>query len=193
MTAMPNLGVTDADARDVASYLDTLKRRRRHFETAAKTLNMRATDHNSTRDVRRRARVVCVLATLSLFAACAQADPQKEIRQEAQTLASWAATLHLVGDSWREGSVPGRYAEKTISEVREALREEGHTINESSTLPANARAVLSEHAQRLETLASGMRESVTSNPASMPQEIEMLSQEEQSLKDLAQKAGAQAR
>jgi hypothetical protein len=155
---------------------------------------MRATRHNSTHGSRKRARRVCVVvAALSLSAASCAQDPQKEIRQEAQTLASWAATLHMVGDSWREGSVPGRYAEKTIIEVRESLREEGKTINESSTLPADARAALSDHAGKLDALASGMRESVTSNPASMPQDIEMLSQEEQALRDLAQRAGAQGR
>jgi hypothetical protein len=155
---------------------------------------MRVNGHNSTRGGRRgSARLVCVVAALSLsVSSCAQ-DPQKETRQEAQTLASWAATLHMVGDSWREGSVPGRYAEKTIIEVRESLREEGKTINESSTLPADARAALSDHEQKLDTLAGRMREVVTSNPASMPQAVEALAQEEQSLKDLAQRAGAQAR
>jgi hypothetical protein len=155
---------------------------------------MRATGHNSKRGGGRGlARRVCIVAAaLSLSAACSR-DPQKEISREAQTLASWAATLHMIGDSWREGSVPGRYAEKTIIEVREALREEGKTINESSTLPADARAAVSDHARKLDALASGMRESVTSNPAAMPQEIETLAQEEQSLRDLAQKAGAQTR
>jgi hypothetical protein len=155
---------------------------------------MRVSEHNSTRGGGFRARRICVVAVLlSLSAASCAQDPQKETRQEAQTLASWAATLGMVGDSWREGSVPGRYAEKTIAEVRESVREEGQTINASATLPADARAALSDHARKLDALASGMRESVTSNPASMPQAVEALSQEAQSLRDLAQQAGAQPR
>jgi hypothetical protein len=155
---------------------------------------MRVNGHNSARSGSVSARRVCVVvAALSLSAASCAQDPRKETRQEAQTLASWAATLHMVGDSWREGSVPGRYAEKTIAEVREALREEGKTINASSTLPADARAALSDHEQKLDSLAGGMREAVTSNPAAMPQAVGLLAQEEQSLKDLAQQAGAQGR
>jgi hypothetical protein len=138
-------------------------------------------------------RRVCVVAVLlSLSAACAQ-DSQKEIKQQAQTLASWAATLHMIGDSWREGSVPGRYAEKTLDEAREALRDEGQTIDESSTMPADARAVLSDHARKLDALAGGMRESVKGNAAAVSQAVDALAQEEQSLRDLAQRAGAQTR
>jgi hypothetical protein len=156
---------------------------------------MRVNEHNSTRGGRLRARRVCVVvAALSLSATSCAQDPQKETRQEAQTLASWAATLHMVGDSWREGSVPSQYARKTFHETRKVLQKELKSLQESSTMPADARAALAEHAQKLDGLAGAMWEEVqTGDPTFTPKMIEQAAQEEQSLKNLAQQAGAQGR
>jgi hypothetical protein len=156
---------------------------------------MRVSEHNSTRGDGGRARLICVVAVLlSLSAASCAQDPQKETRQEAQTLASWAATLHLVGESWREGSVPSQYARKTFHEIRKVLQKELKSIQESSTMPADERAALAEHAQKLDGLTGAMWEEVqTGDPTFTSKMIEQAAQEEQLLKDLAQKAGAQAR
>ena len=153
---------------------------------------MSATNHNPDRDLRRRVRVACVLL-LSLSAACAQ-DPQKEIRREVQTLSSWAATLHLLADSWREGTVPTPYAKKTIEAARETLRDELKTIQGSSTIPADACAALSERAQSLDALTEAMSRAVQSEDRAATEQLAgSLSQEEQLLGSLAQQAGAQSR
>jgi hypothetical protein len=157
---------------------------------------MDATDQTPARDSRRRARRLRTLAaplSLVLLAACAQ-DPRREIRQEAQTLSSWAATLHLVADSWREGSVPTPYAKKAVEAARATLRDEAKSIQGSSTMPADARAAFAERARGLGELADSMSRIVEGEDrAAAGQLVVGLSGEEQSLKDLAQKAGARAR
>jgi hypothetical protein len=154
---------------------------------------MMLTEHNSKRDVLRRVRVACVLLSLSLSAACAQ-DPQKEIRQEAQTLSSWAATLRLVGDSWREGSVPTPYAKKAIEAARATLRDELKTIQGSSTIPADARAALSERARSLDALGDAMSRAVQGEDRAATEQLAgSLTQEQQLLGSLAQKVDAQPR
>jgi hypothetical protein len=157
---------------------------------------MRASDHNSTRVGRRRVRRVCALAlALSLCAACAR-DPQGEARQELQTLSSWAATLRLLADSWREGAVPSRYAAKTAEAAQETLQEEARKIERSCEMCYGSwsQAVLGAHAHNLDSLASELSQAVQKEDrAAAVQLVESLAGEEQSLRDLARKAGAQGR
>jgi hypothetical protein len=133
-------------------------------------------------------------ATLALFcAACAQ-DPQKETKQELQTLSSWAATLHLLADSWREGSVPTSYATKTLENAREALRQESQRAQSSSSLAPDARSSLVAHSQSLDAQAGELASAVQREDRSaVPPLANALVQEEQTLAALAQKAGAQTR
>lgn len=143
---------------------------------------------------RRRARLACALAaTLSLFVACAS-DPQSEAREKAQKLASWAATLHLLADSWREGSVPTRYARRSAQAAQRALQEASKSAQESSTLRAEARASLVERAQSLDRLASALAQAAQKEDRSLAVQLsDSLAHEEQTLKEFAQPEGAQGR
>jgi hypothetical protein len=177
---------------------------------------MRATDHDAVGGARRdratregraregaarggrtRARRLCALAAfvslLILSAACSQ-DPQKEVREELRTLSSWARTLRLLAESWREGSVPSRYAAKTAREAREALQEELQAVQQSSSVPADARAALAQHAQTLDALASSLSQAARGGDREgAAQLVVQLSGEQQSLDALARGAGAPAR
>ncbi|MFN2599415.1 MAG: hypothetical protein ABR563_19775 [Pyrinomonadaceae bacterium] len=138
----------------------------------------------------RARRVVTLFVLLSLSGACAQ-DPRKQTRQELQTLSSWAATLHLLGEAWLERSVPSRYAQQTLHEARQTLQEEAQTIQQSSSIPADARAALIGHAQQLDRLAGGLSEEVqTGDPTDTPQVLTQVAQEQQALADLARGVGA---
>jgi hypothetical protein len=154
---------------------------------------MRATDQTFARRVRAR-RTFIFAASLALFcAACAQ-DPQKETKQELQTLSSWAATLHLLADSWREGSVPTQYTTKTLENARDALRQESQRAQSSSSLGGEARSSLVAHIESLDALAGEFASATQREDRSaVPQLVNALAQEEQTLADLAQKAGAQTR
>jgi hypothetical protein len=157
-------------------------------------MKLEATDHNSKREGRAR-RFLTLAATLLLLtsSACAS-DPQKEARQELQTLSSWAATIHLLGEAWLERSVPGRYAQKTLDEARQTLQDESQTIQQSSSMPADARASLVEHAQKLDKLAGTLREEVqTGDPSLTRQALDEVAQEQQTLEGLARGAGARGR
>lgn len=145
-------------------------------------------------DRKTRALRLCATATLialvSLSVSCAS-DPQKGARQELQTLSSWAATLRLLADSWREGSVPSRYAAKTADEAHEALQEEWHSIEQSTTTSAEARAGLSDHARTLDALAATLAQAVRNeNREAAGQLIAQLSDEQKSVDELARGAGA---
>jgi hypothetical protein len=152
---------------------------------------MRASDQKRMREGRkRRARRVCALAAaLSLLVGCAQ-DPQDEARQEWQTLASWTATLHLLADSWREGSVPTRYAKKSAEAAHETLQKELQSVQKSSTLPADGRALIVERARSLDELSLSLAQAMQSEDRVAAQQlVESLAREEQSLKDLAREGG----
>lgn len=163
---------------------------------------MKMSEHEQARDVRggardgrRRARRVCAVAAmaLSLFVACAS-DPQEEAREESQRLASWAATLHLLADSWRAGAVPTRYTRKSAEAAHETLQEELKSMQKSSTLPSDARASLVERAQSLDALASAVAQAAQKEDRNGAEQLgESLAREEQTLKELAQQAGAQGR
>lgn len=156
---------------------------------------MSATGQNSTHDVSARAcRLRALVATLSLLLttpACAS-DPQKEVRQELQTLSSWAATLRMLSDSWRDGSVPSRYAAKTADDAHETLMAESQTIQQSSSIPADAREVIKGHARNIDAAATSLAQAVRNDDRAVAARLSgQLSEEQKSIDDLARGAGAQ--
>jgi hypothetical protein len=152
-----------------------------------------ATDHDSKRVgcARRFFTLAVMLSLLFTSAACAS-DPQKEARQKLQTLSSWAATLHLLADSWREGSVPSRYSTKTADDAHETLTEESQTIQQSSSIPADAREVIKGHARNIDAAAASLAQAVRNEDRVAAAQLSVqLSDEQKSIDDLAHGAGAQ--
>jgi hypothetical protein len=163
---------------------------------------MRATEQDETRghaarDGRTSARRLCALvasASLLILSAACSKDPRGEARQELQTLSSWAGTLRLLAESWREGSVPSRYAAKTAEEARESLRSESQTVQQSSSIPSDARAAFAQHAQALDSLASSLsRAARGGDREAASQLVVQLAGEQQAVDALARGAGAQGR
>jgi ApbE superfamily uncharacterized protein (UPF0280 family) len=111
-----------------------------------------------------------------------------------QTLSSWAGTLRLLAESWREGSVPSRYAAKTAEESRESLRSESETVRQSSSIPSDARAAFAEHAQAIDALAASLAQAARGGDREQAAQLAVeLSGEQQAVDALARGAGAQAR
>ena len=58
-----------------------------------------------------------------------------DVRQAAQRAVSWAATTAMVGEAWRAGQVPDRYATRTLAatraEVQKAIRRGPATLTPS--------------------------------------------------------------
>jgi hypothetical protein len=63
---------------------------------------------------------VLVIAGLGV-AGCGGSET--DAKQAAQRAVSWAATARMVGEAWRAGEVPDRYAARTLQAVRQSLRE----------------------------------------------------------------------
>ncbi|MFL6229273.1 MAG: hypothetical protein ACJ741_10880, partial [Pyrinomonadaceae bacterium] len=153
---------------------------------------MRVSEHNSTRGGGRVRRICVAAVLLSLSGASCAQDPQKEIRQEAQTLASWAATLHLLGDDWHEGSVPSRYVAKSAEEAHETLQEEAQKLERSCRMCYGSLSqLLGARAENLGSLASSLSQAVRNEDrAAVEQLSARLSEEQRAFDDLARGAGA---
>jgi hypothetical protein len=54
-------------------------------------------------------------------AGCGAAET--DAKQAAQRAVSWAATARMVGEAWRAGEVPDRYAARTLHAAWQSLRE----------------------------------------------------------------------
>jgi hypothetical protein len=71
--------------------------------------------------------------------------------QTLQAVTSWAATAHLVGDAWRAHAAPQAYAVQTLRYARRQLHTQLRTLqSHPPSAPAEARAALADHLQRLE-------------------------------------------
>jgi hypothetical protein len=155
-------------------------------------MKLEATDHNSKRDGRARRFLILAATLLLLTSSACASDPQKEARQKLQTLSSWAATLRMLADSWGDGTVPSRYAAKTADDAHETLAEESQTVQQSSSIPADARAVITGHAQSIDAAATSLAQAVRNGDrAAVAQLSGQLSAEQKSIDDLARGAGAQ--
>ena len=109
-------------------------------------------------------------------------------------MASWAASLHLLCDAWREGSVPTRYAAKSMEEAREALSQEAQTLRkEISKGDAESQdgSALLDHLSKLDALTVSAAEAVRAGDSSAAERVVgSLAQEQQALSDLSRGVGA---
>ena len=143
---------------------------------------------------RRVLAVAFVVAVAAASSACSGGSPSERVEQERKTVASWAASLHLLCDAWREGSVPTRYAAKSLEEAREALGEEAQTLrrelSQGEAEPQRGSALLDSLA-RLDALAVAAAGAVRAGDRGAAEQIVgALSREQQSLSDLSRGVGA---
>jgi hypothetical protein len=98
------------------------------------------------RSLRRWGSVLLYVLCFS-FTACGDASTAQAL----QTVTSWAATAHLVGDAWMAHAVPQAYVVQTLRHARRQLHTQRRTLeSHPPSAPAEARAALAGHLQSLE-------------------------------------------
>ena len=109
-----------------------------------------------------------------------------------QTAASWAATAHMVGEAWLGGTVPTRYARRTLQTAQQTLSEQRDTLEQSPSITGDRLSKALEHLQNLEATVGEMQEAVqTGDRASLGQQIKQLATQEETLKTFTREAGGQ--
>ncbi len=135
-------------------------------------------------------RNLSLLLLLTILSACSSKSSSDELAKELQTVKSWTATAHLVGDTWMRGDVPTPYAKQTLSKTRTELQNEVDTLSQKA--PAQNRTTLVVQLQRLQETVEQMSKAVEQKDArAMQQQIQQLSAQEQSISNLAKTTGVQ--
>ncbi len=128
---------------------------------------------------------------LKFLIACSSQSSADELAKELQTVKSWTATAHMVGDLWTHGDVPTTYAKQTLEKTQEELKNETDTLSKLSIEPSQHSTVL-EHLKSLEDTVSQMSKAVEQKDAqAMTQQIQQLSTQEQTIDKLVKTAGGQ--
>ena len=70
-----------------------------------------------------------ILLCLALSISCRARSPIVELKDELETVASWAATAQMVGEEWAGDAIPEAYARRTLRSASETLEQETATIN----------------------------------------------------------------
>jgi Asp-tRNA(Asn)/Glu-tRNA(Gln) amidotransferase C subunit len=111
------------------------------------------------------------------------------LAKELQTVKSWTATAHRVGDAWTRGDVPTPYVKETLEKTQQELKNETDTLSKLSIEPSQ-RATVLEQLKRFEDTVGQMSKVVEQkNPQAMTQQIQQLSIQEQTLDKLAKTVG----
>lgn len=133
-------------------------------------------------------RSVSLLLLLTILSACSSKSSSDELAKELQTVKSWTATAHLVGDTWIRGDVPTAYAKQTLSKTQEELQNEVDILSHKA--PAQNRTTLVVQLQRLQGTVQQMSKALEQKDArAMQRQIQQLSAQEQSISNLAKTAG----
>jgi len=95
-----------------------------------------------------------VFTSLLLTSGCGSGSSAGDITEELKTISSWAATAHMIADTWMAGSAPTAYTVQTLFEARRRLQEERSRI-ESRSVPAETRG---EVVRQLDNLGETMNQ-----------------------------------
>ena len=134
---------------------------------------------------------VCCLSLVALALTCCTRSPADQLKTELQTVASWTATAHMVGDAWLKGAVPHAYVTKTLVNARETLQEETKTIEElKPEAGAELRAQLLDQTRSVGQLVEQMRAAIEKKDnQTLAQLLKQLEAEEQAVKATAKSGG----
>jgi len=133
-------------------------------------------------------RSASLLLFLTILSACSSKSSSDELAKELQTVKSWTATAHLVGDTWMRGDVPTSYAKQTLSKTQEELQNEVDVLSQKAL--AQNRTTLVVQLQRLQGTVQQMSKALEHKDArAMQRQIQQLSAQEESISNLAKTAG----
>jgi hypothetical protein len=126
-----------------------------------------------------------VFTLLILVTGCGSQSSADNIREGLKAVRSWAATAHLLGDTWMAGSAPTPYATQTLLAAQQRLQEARARL-QSQSIPADARGALLGQLQNLEKTVGQMRAVIQQGDHSaLAQQIGQLSAEEKTIASLA--------
>jgi hypothetical protein len=138
------------------------------------------------RGIRRAALSVPLL----LLTACGSRSPAARATEEAQTVASWAATTHLVADRWLARAVPDAYARHSLETVRKTLAREA-TKAASDELPAEMRGPIRAAIEAVDRSAAAVYAAVERHDrTAVAEQIGRLAEVQRSLAPLVERGGA---
>lgn len=132
-----------------------------------------------------------LLLFLSTVTACSTQPSVDKLAKELKTVASWAATTHMVGDAWLRGRVPTAYAKRTLQSAQKELQKETNTLAKVAPAPDRTKALA-----QLEHLKYSIKQMTAAieheDRQAMTQQIQQLSSQEQGLSKLARTTGEQS-
>src|SRR4051812_25428986 len=101
-----------------------------------------------------------LLPTVLVFLnACSFQSAPDKLRQELQTISSWAATTRMAGEALLNGHVPSAYAARAFETAHQNLQDEGKALEQSSDIPAEQRAKVQTEVTRLQQIIGQLKTS----------------------------------
>ncbi|MBH8574880.1 hypothetical protein I8752_18000 [Nostocaceae cyanobacterium CENA369] len=131
------------------------------------------------------------LLLLLLLTACGSKSTKDELSKELQSVKSWTATAHFVGDAWIHKAVPTTYVKQTLDKTQQELKTQTEELSKLS-IPSSNRGAILKSLQQLQDTVSQMSKAVENNnyPA-VTQQVQQLSHQEQAIAQLSLAAGGQ--
>src|SRR4051812_44840225 len=83
-----------------------------------------------------------MLLCFALTISCRERSSSVELKDEMETVSSWAATAQMVGEEWTRGSIPAAYAQRTLRTTLETFERETESINKLSAAGQELRTEL---------------------------------------------------
>jgi hypothetical protein len=131
-----------------------------------------------------------LLLLLSTVTACSTQPSTAHLAKELKTVKSWAATAHMVGDTWVQGSVPSAYARQTLQTAQTELQNESKTLAKVAPVGQRASALSTLH-QLDQTVGQMAAIAAQHDKAAMSSHLEQLSIQEKAINQLIAASGEQ--
>lgn len=78
-------------------------------------------------------RKVLLISLLLALSACSSSSHTKQLKA-LQTIQSWTATARMVGETWKQGTVPDTYAQQALSRSQEEISKEAKDVTTAPDL-----------------------------------------------------------
>lgn len=117
---------------------------------------------------------------LTTLTACSAPSAAEKRTKELETVASWVATAHMVGDAWLQNAVPAVYAQQTLHSTQQELHKETDAI--AKVTSTQERSQVLAKLQRLEQTIGQMSTAVAqNNRPHLQQQLQQLTVQQQAI------------
>lgn len=122
------------------------------------------------------------VSLLLLLSACDRSSSREKQNKALQTIQSWTATAHMVGETWQQGTVPDVYAQQTLAKSQQEIAKETQGLTVSSELKQQLQQVQ----QTLQQMTIAVEQK---NQAAIASSLQTLSKEQHQLSAFATAQG----